>query len=545
MESHSSAGEPLSPAHSLRALRRQLARASEIATILSASGFGWLVAALGLRACVSLRCRVICSLRLRQCPHHVAMDTPLPERMRLVLERLGPTFVKAGQMLALRPDYVPLAYADALRPLHANAQSFSGAEARRVIERELEAPIERLFAEFEPAPFAAASLSQVHRARLPDGRRVAVKVQRPGIQEQIESDLALLSVLAGRLQRRSRRALAFRPSDAVDEFAQYTRRELDFRNEAVTAERMRSAFTDRDDVVIPEVMGELSGARVLTTELVDGRSPGPAGELRAAGLDPDALISTGASAMFTQIFEHGLFHADPHPGNLLFLGGDRVCFLDFGMVGQLGRRDRRRMAFVLWALADGDFGGVADRLLRISTRRPGANPERFRRAVADAVADWYGDRSADYSIARLLLRYLSLGGGFGIVFPRELMLLARALVNLESTATVIDEDFSLQTVARELLPQLRRSLLGDVASPADAWARHRFDYLDLALDLPDLVPELLAQVTESSHDDGADAPTPRRIGQRWLALWTFAIGALAGSAIAARHRPISRRRSPR
>ena len=531
------------PVRSLSAGGRQLARASEIATILSASGFGWLVAALGLRACVSLRCRVICSMRLRQCPHHVAMDRPLPERMRLVLERLGPTFVKAGQMLALRPDYVPLAYADALRPLHADARSFSGVEARSVIEHELGAPVERLFAEFEPAPFAAASLSQVHRARLRDGRRVAVKVQRPGIEDQIDSDLALLGFLAGRLQRRSRAALAFRPSDAVDELAEYTRRELDFRNEAVTAERMRSAFADREDVVIPEVMRELSGRRVLTTELVDGRPPRPAAELRAVGLDPDALISTGASAMFAQIFEHGLFHADPHPGNLLFLDGDRVCFLDFGMVGRLARRDRRRMAFVLWALADGDFGGVADRLLRISTRRPGADPERFRRAVADAVEHWYGGRSADYSIARLLLRYLSLGGGFGIVFARELMLLARALVNLESTATLIDEDFSLQRVARDLLPQLRRSLLGDVASPAEAWARHRFDYLDLALDLPDLVPELLARLTESSRDERSDVPTPQAgSSRRRLGLATLALGAVAGSTIAGR---ISRRRPVR
>ncbi|HEX6659005.1 MAG TPA: AarF/UbiB family protein, partial [Ilumatobacter sp.] len=211
---------------SVRSFRRQLGRASEIATVLSASGFSWLVGALGLTACVSLRCRVICSLRLQQCPHHVAMDRPLPERMRVVLERLGPTFVKAGQMLALRPDYVPLPYADALRLLHSHAQPFPAARARALVEHELGAPIDQLFAAFEPEPFAAASLAQVHRARLTDSRVVAVKIQRPGVREQIDSDLALLRFLAARLQRRARAALAFRPTDAVEELAEYTRREL-------------------------------------------------------------------------------------------------------------------------------------------------------------------------------------------------------------------------------------------------------------------------------------------------------------------------------
>ena len=180
----------------------QLARAVEIATILSASGFGWLVQALGLRACVSPRCRLVCAFRPgTQCPHHLAADVPLPERLRLTLERLGPTFVKAGQMLALRPDYVPLEYAEALRGLHAHAAPFPAAEAAAIVEAELGAPPGVLYAEFDREPFAAASLAQVHRARLFDGRQVAVKVQRPGIRVQVERDLALLATLARRFER--------------------------------------------------------------------------------------------------------------------------------------------------------------------------------------------------------------------------------------------------------------------------------------------------------------------------------------------------------
>ena len=274
----------------LASARGQLDRASEVATVLFASGFDWLLDALGLQACVSPRCRFLCSFRPKeQCPHHVAMDVPRPERMRRVLERLGPTFVKAGQMLALRPDYVPLEYAEALRSLHDAVPPFPGQEAERLVAAELGAPLARLFAEFEREPFAAASLSQVHGAVLPDGRRVAVKVQRPGIVEQVERDLALLGFLARRVERRRPAALAFRPSEAVAELAEYTRRELDFRREARTAARVRDLFQADERVVVPAVDWERTSTRVLTMDLIEGLRPGPADELRRAGLDPELL----------------------------------------------------------------------------------------------------------------------------------------------------------------------------------------------------------------------------------------------------------------
>lgn len=462
--------------------RAQLARASEIATVLSASGFGWLVDAAGLRACISPRCRLVCSFSPKgQCPHHAAMDAPLPDRMRELLERLGPTFVKACLMLALRPDYVPLQYADALRSLHDAVPPFPGADAERAVAAELGAPLAQLFAEFEREPFAAASLSQVHRAVLADGRRVAVKVQRPGIAEQVERDLALL---ARWVERRRPEALAFRPSQAVAGLAEYTRRERDFRREARTAERVRELFAGDDGVVVPAVDRERTSARVLTMELVAGLRPASAGELRAADLDPELILRSGAEAVAQQIFVHGLFHADPHPGNVLLLPGNRICFLDFGMFGRLGQRERRRMAFVFWALVDGDYDGVADQLPRISELRPGADPDGFRAAVGEVVEGWFGATARDSSIARLLLRQLALGAGHGIVFPRGLMLLSRSLVNLEATASVVDPALDLATLARPLLPKLRRALVLDPRALEEAWRENRFEYLDLALELP-------------------------------------------------------------
>lgn len=519
--------------------RAQLERASEIATVLFASGFGWLLDALGLQACVSPRCRVVCSLRpKRQCPHHVAMDAPLPERMRAVLERLGPTFVKAGQMLALRPDYVPLEYAEALRSLHDAVPPFPGEQAERLIEEELQAPLAVLYDRFEREPFAAASLSQVHRAVLPGGQVVAVKVQRPGVAEQVERDLALLAFLARRLERRRPEALAFRPSAAVAELAEYTRRELDFRREARTAERVGELFADDESVVVPAVDWERTSRRVLTMELLEGARPAPAEQLRRAGLEPETLVRAGARAMLRQIFVHGLFHADPHPGNVLLLAGSRIAFLDFGMFGRLDRRTRRRMGFVFWALVAGEYEAVGEQLLRLSALRPGADPRGFRAAVGEAVEEWFGSRSRDYSIARLLLRQLALGSGYGIVFPPELMLLARALVNIESTAAVVDPALSLAELARPLLPELRRALLLDPHVLADAWHDNRFEYLALALELPDALPELALRLRADPVPTAAPSG-PARARFPWAAM----LAALAvGAALGQGRRPGGRRR---
>jgi len=506
------------------ALRGQLGRASQIATILRASGFDWLVAALGLRACVSVRCRAHCALGFEQCPHHVAMDVPLTERMREVLERVGPTFVKVGQMLALRPDYVPLPYAEALRALHAHVAPFPGEEARRIVEDELGAPLGRLFADFEEEPFAAASLSQVHRATLLDGAKVAVTVQRPGIDPQMQRDLQLLAFLARQLERRRAQTLGFRPSAAVAELGDYTRRELDFRREARTATRVGALFADDDRIVIPVVHWTHTSSRVLTMDLIEGHPPAPADELERVGLDPELLIRIGAEAMVRQIYQHGLFHADPHPGNILLLAGNRVAFLDFGMFGRLAPPERRRMALMFWSLVEGDYDDVGERLLRMSTLDPAADTIGFRDAVAETVEEWHGHSVRDYSLARLLLGVLAQGAAHGIVFPRALMLLARALVNVEATATLVDPELTLAELSEPLLPQLRRWLLLDRDAIETAWRHGRSDLLELAYELPELVHELAGH----GHNAAIPAPPQSPRGQGRDGRVALAVGVMIG-----------------
>lgn len=506
---------------------RQWRRLNEMATLLWSSGFRSLLDATGLRVCVSVTCRVLCAAGLRRCPHELAAASSRPERLVAVIERLGPTFVKLGQMLASRSDYLPAGYAEAFRTLQSHVTAFSGEEARQIVEAELGKPISTLFSDFEDLPFAAASLSQVHRATLHDGTEVAVKVQRPGVESQIEADLELLGWMARRIEHLRRISLGFRPTSVVQELAEYTRRELDFRIEASVADQVRTFFGRDDHVVVPQVHLALTTARVLTMDLVHGVAPAPRAELAAQGLDADELLAAGARAMLRQIFELGLFQADPHPGNLLLLPGNRVCFLDFGLHGRLEARERRRMAMLLYALGRGRYDAVADQLLHLSS---GARPSRrseFKTAAGELVGDWYGRSTSEYSLGRLLLGYLGLGARYDIEFPRDLLLLARALVHLEATAALIDPDVSFAELLAPLLPQVKRALMPSRTEVEEAWAENWMEYVGLLADLPEALPHLSALLEGSSFDAPPALAPPAR--PQWAAA---ASGAVAGAATA-------------
>ena len=469
---------------------RALGRLQEIATVLFANGFGWFVRAMRLGACVSLRCRTVCALTHRQCRHHLEVADSAPERVGAMLEHLGPTFVKLGQLASLRPDFVPLEYAQALRRLQDRAEPMTLVEVERMIQAEAGGAPGELFASFDPEPVASASLSQVHRASLHDGAEVAVKVQRPGVGELIRGDLELVRLMAERLERYSPAVRRFRPRRAAAEFAAYTERELDFTREARTMEEVRRNMEAEPGVAIPAVKWELTSRRLLVTDFVRGVRVDDHAGIASLGIDPTAAAERAARAMLRQIFVDGLFHADPHPGNVLLLADDRVALLDFGMFGRLDPWLRRRIAAAFQALLSGDPERTAEQLIRTASVSADAQLEDYRFALAGLAEEWR-EGETGLSVAQLLLRELGLGVQYGVSYPREMMLVARALVAAEGSAHAADPDLDIAALAERAAGGMPGKLTHSARSIAGSLLGSAPDALELLEDLPVLVPRLI------------------------------------------------------
>ncbi|ADV60747.1 ABC-1 domain-containing protein [Isosphaera pallida ATCC 43644] len=423
-------------------------------------------------------------------------EAPPPERskrLRLLLESLGPTFVKLGQLLSTRPDLLPEPYLSELALLRDQVAPFPYEEVEATLVREFGAPVEQLFAEFDPVPVASASISQVHRARLADGRVVAVKVRRPDIEELVQADLDILKHLAESAERHVSFLRPYGPRSLAREFERGLLRELDLGLERRTMERVREQFRDDPDVWIPQPIRERSCSCVLTMEFAQGLRIDDVNGLREAGIDPCLVAARGARIMIKQIFEHGFFHADAHPGNMRVRRDGVIIPLDHGMYGYLDRATRERIADLL----DGLMRQEADVVLRalddLNVRGVRLDPVSLRRDVSELVASY-----SDLSLDNLELRFL-LGDLFAVIrshklrLPPDLVLLIRALVTIESTGRMLNPNFDIAT---ELRPALRRLTVGRY-SPRRLFvesARATRDLRQVAMMLPDVLSHSLESI---------------------------------------------------
>jgi ubiquinone biosynthesis protein len=307
---------------------RSIGRLREIALILSRHGFNQILEAVGLGRLLPL------SRRFHGRSGLVG-DIPVPVQVRMALEDLGPTFVKLGQMLATRPDLVPPDFVEEFRKLQDRVPPFSFDQARAIVEEEVGAPVAEVFAEVDSEPLAAGSIAQAHRARLPDGTRLVLKVQRPGIERTVSHDLSALYLLVGLIERYIPESRSLNLRGIVDEFSRVIRREMDFFLEAANTERFRQNFEGFEGIVVPGVVWELTTKRLLALESIDGTPVDDVDALRARGVDPTALSRVAARAFLKQVFDDGLFHGDLHSGNLLVTPKGDLAFLDFGAVGYL------------------------------------------------------------------------------------------------------------------------------------------------------------------------------------------------------------------
>ena len=472
---------------------RQLGRLSEIAQVAAKHGFGYLF---------DSRRRDGLPFRAREIEVPAEEGSTRGQRLRAMLDELGPTFVKFGQLLSTRPDVVPPDIVFELRHLQDAVRPFPYERAAEVIEDDLDLSIERLFLDFERKPVAAASIGQVHRATLPNGRPVVVKVQRPDAPRQIEADLALM-YQAARFARDRVKALAFIDTVAlVDEFARTIRQELDYRAEARNAEQFRRNFAGHAHVRIPRVYWSYSRGRVLTLERLEGV------QLKDARLESYTMEERRrlaiiiADAWMAMIFRHGFFHADPHPSNVLVLEqAGQVGIIDFGMAGKLTDEDMSRMTRLFIDAVNENVDQLPRDLAALGVRYDKDREEEFTAELRDIYYRYYGATLEEIDPIQVIRE------AFGVIFrmrlhlPTRFVMLDRAIATLGSVGLEVYPDFNVFEVAK---PYARELLLERFA-PRRLALRARqqgTDYLRMALEAPYQVADILEEVRDGAIEVG-------------------------------------------
>ncbi|HVR12048.1 MAG TPA: AarF/UbiB family protein [Thermoanaerobaculia bacterium] len=374
------------------------------------------------------------------------VDRPFPVQLRRRLEMLGPTYIKLGQVLALRQDLLPQAITDELKNLLDRLPVVPFPRYLGLIVKDTRRPIAEMYTWVDPQPTGSASIAQIHRATTLAGDSVIIKVVKPGIRETLARDAILLKLLGSALQRLLPR---YQPKRVIAEFVEYTRREVDLRREADNAETFAANFSDLDGVHFPRIYREYSSQGVLCMEFLAGFKPNAPEALALPEEDRDKLVDLGAASIIRMLFKDGFFHADLHPGNLLVLPGPQIGFIDLGMVGRFDQRLRRTLLNYYYSLVMGDAEGAARYLGNVAEPGPGADPVGFRREVTEILQRW--NRAAnfrDFSLAQLILYSVNLGAQHAMYFPVEMVLMVKALVTFEGVGQILKPGLDVAAVSQ-------------------------------------------------------------------------------------------------
>ena len=384
-------------------------------------------------------------------------ELPRAVRIRHALERLGPAFIKAGQILATRRDLVPPDLAEELAKLQDDVPTLPWEEIKARIEAELGHPVEELFATFDAEPIAAASIGQVYRATLPDGTLVAVKVQRPGVTETMDIDLEILIDQAHRLAVHTQWGKDFDVASLAEELASILRSELDYRHEGHALDRFREAFADDKNVLFPAVYWDHSSQYVLTMDFIDGVPATTLEGGQVAGVSGARLVEVGVGCYFRQIFEMGFYHADPHAGNLFAMPDGRVAFVDFGRTASISQRNRDAVFDMLLAVFDDDVRGATEAVLTMCGMPPHADIAQLEVELGQIMASYRRAQTNGGGLDALVQKLLTMMRAHQLHLPTELTVLLTTLGMVDGVAGQIDPDYRLVDVAKpfakKLLPE--------------------------------------------------------------------------------------------
>lgn len=477
----------------IKRIAGDMGRFKQILDAFAVGGFAFFIKRLKLSHCLSPICRIKCFFnKSSQCP-----EEDLPAKFRLILESLGPTFIKIGQILSVRPDFIPAEYAAEFTKLQDHVPPFPFVQVKEIVEEELSRPLENVFRSFDQVPVAAASLAQVHKAVLKSGEVVAVKVQRPGVKKIIEQDMRIIFFLAGLVEQHVPEAKPFRPSAAAREFANYTLKELDFVIEGKNADRFRYNFRNNKGVKVPKIFWDCSSSKVLVMEFIEGVKMGNHDGMGRMGINHGVLAQNCTRACLEPVLSHGFFHADPHPGNVWVVKGNKVCYLDFGMVGIVTQDMKRKILLCFNSLLNKEVESALRHLLRLTEQSPSADYDAFKGEASDILLSLYIDSTKRETNAKAFYRIVASGAKHGVIFPSNMVLLAKSLMTGEAMCMMTHKDFDLIATTRPTIERIYREEFG----PQRAMKSLQ-EYYPLLLEflekLPELSDALLKKIGERS-----------------------------------------------
>ncbi|MBI3337305.1 MAG: AarF/ABC1/UbiB kinase family protein [Candidatus Staskawiczbacteria bacterium] len=484
----------------LKSRAGDLNRFRMILAVVFESGGGVLVAKMRLKYLVPWSCKIHCFFHPRspkKCLVQMEGDKVVlsSQMVSEVLEKLGPTFIKLGQVLSLRADVVGEEISEELSKLQSNVQPFSYEQVRQIIINEFREPPEKIFKSFEKKPVAAASLAQVHRAYLKDGTEVAVKIQRPNIRATIEHDIHILFSLAHLAERFMPELRPYQPVRVVKEFADWTLQELDFKVEGNNAERFRFAFKDNKYINIPKIYWELTTSKILTMDFVHGVKANDVSGIRKLESDSKQLALHGVGAVFQQFLIDGFFHADPHPGNFFAMKGDILCLHDFGMVGYLAPEQRRELVSCFVAFENKDIDGFLRHFMHLAATSEISDVSGFQKDASEILSELLFTPNQP-SIAWAFFRLINKGAGRQINFPADLALFGKAIITTEAMGMKLYPEFNFN---KELQPFVQKAF-NAYLNPKKALNNLKtdiFDYLDFLKNLPEKTQILLKKMEKN------------------------------------------------
>lgn len=444
---------------------RHIRRYHEIGHVLARNGLGYLIELSGLGSLLPFtrfRSDSVCQVGAGLC---------MAARLRNALTELGPTFVKLGQMLSTRTDFLAPDFVEELEKLQDKVAPFPYEQVLEILTEEIGHP-DQVFAGFNPEPLAAASIGQVHEAKLKTGERVIVKIQRPGIENQVQNDLEIMAALSAMIEQRSQQARQIGLTAIVQDYGKMLLRELDYDREAKNTERIRANFAGDRHVIIPQIHWEYTTGRVLTEEYIDGVKLSNISEIEQRGWDRSRLSKVGTEAFLSQILIHGFFQADPHQGNMLAVAEDKICFIDFGQMGSLTGRRLQNTGLLLLAITNQDMEKAMAVMQDMNLIPEELDSDGFQEDLADLLERIYSRAMGNINLGQLRTEILTLAFTHEIKLPSYLTALMKALVTVEGVGKKLDPNFNFVEVTQPLAERI----LAESMKPKRIWEEVRRTY---------------------------------------------------------------------